>query len=487
MDYHAEYRRVALKYGAAFVVPGVRGTITDETAYEEIIDLGKLLAAQALNEHVVAGRLPHWIGVEELRAIDRRPLPPRTRFYEVLYHAFGAAALAMLAFGASAVDLIPSFLLGGLFGHLKLGAAAPGVPAEFVTTFPFLASLLVSLVSQGIGFIDVPGHGHFCWPAVALGVLAHLVPAYSLFVAMYEIVQTQGRRGTIRLVRATLPICLVAVGLFAGVGALGLVTGQSAAPACRPSSSNTPTTKIACAMVFMICQIRVIRTPYKLVPGMLLNMVVPYLGVIAWPKMLPNHQPQIIGFFAAMVGCFWSYFLSDNLAMMLSAFGPEALSQDSSLYFTPATFMVVPGGRVLKWAVAQAIAAAGDSPTTTLTVMGFAETMSHLIFVALAGGLGLSFALVLEGLWRRRTGKVLICLSCLEPPSSPEPPSPRPAPIWPRWSSSGSSSTLSGSSSSSSGSSSAGLSPPGPSSHQRSSGCEKLPSLRNQRSRILEV
>jgi uncharacterized membrane protein YjjP (DUF1212 family) len=178
-------------------------------------DLGRLAAADAIAERVLAGELGVVEGRAALRALHQ-PLGTPMRWLTALAFGLAAACVAGLL-RAGPADVVTAAALGLLVGALNdLSRGAP----RFAEAFEALAALLVTLVAGAVGA--------FVWPislqTVVVSALIVLLPGLMLTNAVSELTAQHWVSGSARVAGAATVLLKLAFGTLLGdqlIGALG--------------------------------------------------------------------------------------------------------------------------------------------------------------------------------------------------------------------------------------------------------------------------
>lgn len=179
------------------------------------VDLGRLVAADAIAERVLSGELGVIEGRGALRALHQ-PLARRMRWLTVLAFGLAAACVAGLL-RAGPTDIITAAVLGLLVGVLS--DVSRGSP-RFAEAFEAVAALLVTLVAGAVGA--------YVWPismqTVVVGALIVLLPGLTLTNAVSELTAQHWVSGSARVAGAATVLLKLAFGTLLGdqlIGALG--------------------------------------------------------------------------------------------------------------------------------------------------------------------------------------------------------------------------------------------------------------------------
>lgn len=218
--YHDKYKRLSLMYGAPIAMPFQKAWhVQFEMGLgKEGIDFGRMQEIADVHHCVVHGTLSHHMGVFALQDIESRP-PRRGLLFRLFGYGLLSMAIGFIAFEEQPADMVPTFVLGILLGFMQLVMAPAS--ATLSNLFPFMAAFCLTIMARVVGAIRWRGLEHFCWPAIASGSLANILPSYAILIAAIELQGASTTTGSIQLISSLAYTFMLSFGILCGSNIFG--------------------------------------------------------------------------------------------------------------------------------------------------------------------------------------------------------------------------------------------------------------------------
>lgn len=210
--------------GCMLVAFGDATTHTSETKLIRCVqglNLTKLDATHIIYKEVVHDLM----GLEEASAHIDNLLKSRNVYpwwLTTIFFALASVSIGCFSFGANWRDIPILFLLGGMVGFLQNWAQPRS--ELYANVFEVTSSIIVSFVSRGFGSIPRTandGKPYFCFPAIAQGSLALILPGYIILCGALELQSKNLVAGSVRMFYAIIYSLFLSFGITLGATIYG--------------------------------------------------------------------------------------------------------------------------------------------------------------------------------------------------------------------------------------------------------------------------
>jgi len=286
-------------------------------------NLGRLAAADAIAEDVLAGRRDIVEGLRDMRALDRRPRR-FARTLSILSFGLASASVAGLLARTGWADLCAAAVLGTLIGAMtEFSKTRPRWADAYEAFAAFIVTVAASAVACFIAPLSTQG--------VIIASLIVLMPGLALTNAVAELANQQLVSGTARFAGALTVLLKLTFGTVAGAHVVGLLGWV---PLSNSAANVLPTwvpwlTLLAGSFAFSI----LFKSSRR---DVLLVMAAVWLGYVAtklaasFPGAEDNPFPSGV-FFAALV-----------VTAVANAYG-SYFNRPGALIRVPGIILLVPG------------------------------------------------------------------------------------------------------------------------------------------------
>lgn len=287
------------------------------------VNLGRLAAADAIAEDVIAGRREITDGLVAMRALDR---PPRGYVLPLSIFSFGLASASVTGLlpRTGWADLVTAALLGTLIGLIAIFSEnRPRWNDAHEALAAFIATMIASAVASFVAPLSLQG--------VIIASLIVLMPGLTLTTAVAELAGQQLVSGTARFAGALTILLKLTFGAVAASHVVGLLGWQ---PLSNASAATLPSwmpwlTLLAGSFAFAV----LFKASRR---DTLLVMAAVWLGYLstAFAATLPGAESNAVPtgvFFAGMV-----------VTAVANAYG-RWFNRPGALIRVPGIILLVPG------------------------------------------------------------------------------------------------------------------------------------------------
>jgi uncharacterized membrane protein YjjP (DUF1212 family) len=280
---------------------GKAATVEPTTRLSPTPRLDQIAAVHQLAEEAERGVVPPAVGIERLDAIRRL----ENRFGEVssvVGYAVLTVGLALILHPA-ARDVACAAVLGALVGVLRRLARGR---RTLEALMPFLAATCVSaLVALAVEY-DVTDPGL----RAMIAALVVFIPGVALTTAVLELTEGQMVAGSSRLVWGGMQLGLLAFGIVAGIGVVGVSPEEAFSSSDALLGSWAPWLGV---LVFAVGVTIAHSAPPRTFPSLLVVLYAAWVGQVVGNELLGAYAS---GFTGALVMTFAAYLLARRPSTM---------------------------------------------------------------------------------------------------------------------------------------------------------------------------
>lgn len=268
------------------------------------VDLSRLKDVYDVYKTTLRHRLTPKDAVVRLEELMQRKQVWNT-WWLILAHAVASASIGPFAFKGNWLDLVPSFLLGGLLGAGRLWLCKKSQPIE--NCYEFMATTLTTMVARLLGSILRGGSHPFCFAAIAQSSIATILPGYTVLCGAMELQSKHIVSGAARVVFSLIYTLFLAFGINVGSLISGVILKTAGVEAISDTTCARPISNsyihFIFVPVFVAANLVLFQGRLKQAPMVLL---ISFAGfqVVYWmqEKATPNSSQIATACAAATIG-----------------------------------------------------------------------------------------------------------------------------------------------------------------------------------------